>query len=360
VANRVSYSALFSIECWHGYFADGVCRTLALHPTGDAAALCQRHHLRFRSSPGAGTVYYDELSTNLRRLRSETSPLTFALTSTDPYFDIYTDGSGVGDAVPNGTVRYFGNRDVHVAEVGGGQYRLLHPPDQPLAQPPLPVRPRQFTHRFDVAVRGVSVQVLNASGGVVWQSRTPDVDMREHAIDLRDQPCGRYRLAIADQPFGDFYLTDAPAARLWGVVEVFLENTEEVPRYAISFASRATFWRYYIFDAPTPASPYGGYDVVGLRKRPDKNASSNGDIRFARGSEVVTVNGRPAFVFESTQTVPLAEVPGGDDYAFTFRPNGSSERGGQSIRLPFAQPVATRPDARPDGVRMVSDIFVYL
>ncbi len=360
MANRVSYKALFSIECWHSYFADGVCRTLTLQPTRDAATICTRHHLRFRPSPGGGALYYDESSTNLQRLRSEGSPLTFALTSTDPYFDIYTDGVGVSDAAPNGTVRYFSNRDLHVADVRGRQCSLLHPPERPLAQPPLQVRPSRFTHRFAAPVRGVSVQVLNASGDVAWQSRTPDVDVSDHPIDLRDQRGGHYRLVIAGQPAGDFYLTDEPTVSLWGIVEVFLENIEQLPRYAISFGSRATVWRYYIFDAPTPASPYGGYDVVGLRKRADKSASNPGDIRFAKRGEVVTVNGRPAFVFESTQAVPLAEKPSGDDYAFTFRPNGSSERGGQPIRLPFAQPVTTKPDARPDGVRMVSDIFVYL
>jgi hypothetical protein len=65
-------------------------------------------------------------------------------------------------------------------------------------------------------------------------------------------------------------------------------------------------------------------------------------------------------VFESKQTLPLAEVPNDDDYLFSFRSNGGSERGGRPVKLPLAQPAGTRPDAAPDAAAMVSEIFVYL
>ncbi len=88
MAMRISYKPLFGIECLHAYFANSVCRTLVVSPTAATAGLFQRHHLRFRSSPGGGTVYYEESSTNLQRLSGESSPLAFALTSTDPLFEI--------------------------------------------------------------------------------------------------------------------------------------------------------------------------------------------------------------------------------------------------------------------------------
>ncbi len=361
MAMRISYKPLFSIECLHDYFADRVCRTLALSPTAATARLFRRHHLRFRTSRGGGTVYYDESSTNLLRLSSEPSPLAFALTSTDPLFEIYTDdGGATGGRAPSGTVHYFSNREADVADISGRRRWLLHPPGQPLAQPPLPVRSSRFTYRFDQPVRSVNIEVMGVDGEPAWQTRSPELPAGDCQLDLRGQPCGRYRLVVGGRPAEDFYLSEEPAVRQWGVVDVFLKDVAQAPTYTISFASRATVWRYYIFDQPKMVSPYAGYDIVGVQKRSGRDGSSNEDIRFVRRSETVTVNGRPAFVFESTQTVPLAEVPSEDEYLFTFRPNGGSERGGRPIKLPFAQPTATAFDPAPDGARMVSEIFVYL
>ena len=222
------------------------------------------------------------------------------------------------------------------------------------------MRSSRFTYHFDQPVRGVNVEVVDVDGEPAWQTRSPEFPVRECQLDLRGLPCGRYRLVIGGLPAEDFYLSEEPAVRQWGVVDVFLKEVAQAPTYAISFASRATVWRYYIFDQQKAVSPYAGYDVIGVQKRSGSYGSSNEDIRFVRRSETVTVNGRPAFVFESTQTVPLAEVPSEDDYLFTLRPNGGSERGGRPIKLPFAQPTATAIDRARDGARMVSEIFVYL
>ena len=361
MAMRISYKPLFSIESLHSYFADRVCRALTLSPTSAGAQLCQRHYLRFHPSPGGGTVYYEESATNLQRLRDETSPLSFVLTSIDPLFDLYTDGGGDGRVAPSTTVHYFGNAVPHVAEVGGQRRVLLHPPHQPLAEPPLVVRAKRFTYRFDQPARAVSLELLDAGGQPVWQAHTPETELRDWPLDLRGQPDGRYRLQIAGRPVGDFYLSDEAVARRWGVVDVFTRDLEQAPTFTIAFASRGTTWRYYIVDRAQGASSYASYEVVGVRKRSGAaNGTSHGDVRFIKRSDPMTVNGRPAVVFESSQTLPLAEIPGEDDYLFSFRPNGGSERGGPTVKLPFAQPTGTKVETTPGGTRLCSEIFVYV
>ena len=361
MAIRIRYKPLFSIECLHAYFADRVCRTLALSPTASGTRLCERYQLRFRSAPGGGAVYYEESASNLTRLRQDASPLAFALTATDPLLDIYTEGAGSENADPSGTVRYFSNREEHFDDVKGQRRRLLHPPGQPLAQPPLRVEPSRFTCRFDRPARAVDLKVLDADGQPVWRTETPDRDVSDWPIDLRGRPSGRYQLVVADRPPVEFYLSDEPIARQWGVIEIFLKDIEQDPTFTISFASRETVWRYYIFDQGQAESIYGGYEVVGTRKRSaSTERSRGGDIRFVKQPQPVTVNGRPAFVFESSQAVPLAEMPGDDDYLFSFKANGGSERSGRPIALPFARPAATKPDLAPGSARMISEIFVYL
>ena len=200
----------------------------------------------------------------------------------------------------------------------------------------------------------------DAAGQPVWQTQTPAFEVRDWPIDLRGQACGRYQLVVAGRSVGDFYLSDEPAVRRWGVVEISLKTSTRRPR---SPSRSPAVKRCGATTSSTSRSPglYAGYEVVGVQKRsggPDR--SSSRDIRFTRRTETVTVNGRPAFVFESRQTVPLAEVPTEDHYLFTFRANGGSERGGRPVKLPFAQPSATKLDATPDGARMFSEIFVYL
>jgi hypothetical protein len=360
---RISYKALFSVECLHGYFSDHVCKTLALRPTPAWEPLRQRHQLLFRPSAGGGTVYYREQSeSDLRRLYGEVTPFAFTLTSTDPLFDLYTDGGVTDEAPPGESVRHFSNRDTHVADVHGQPRLLLHPPGAPCAQPPLRVRSSLFTHHFDRPAREVAIQVLDAADRPAWETRTPAFDVHGWPVDLRGQPPGRYRLSVEGTVVLDFYLSDAPAARHWGVVEIVMKEASSVPTFTISLASRQTVWRYYIFDRPQEGSPYAGYEVVGVRKRSTAggDSSGNGDIRFARRADAVTVNGRTAFVFESMQAVPLSEVPAEDDCLFTFKANGGSDRGGRPIKLPFAQPSATRLDAASGGAHMCSEIFVYL
>jgi hypothetical protein len=359
MAIRIRYKPLFGIECLHGYFADRVCRTLALSPTAAGARWFERYHLRFRSLPGGGAVYYEESASNLARLRQEPSSLAFALTVTDPLFDIYTEG-GSG-ASPSGSVRYFSNHEDHFDEIRGQRRPLLHPPGQPFAQPPLTVRPSRFTCRFDPPARAADLQVLDADGQPVWRTKTPDRELHDWPIDLYGRSSGRYQLAIAGRAPMDFYLSDESLVRQWGVVEIFPKAIEQVPTFTISFASRETVWRYYIFEPEEAGSIYAGYEVVGIRKRfASTERSRGGDIRFVRQPQPLTVNGRRASVFESSQAVPLAELPGDDDYLFSFKSNGGSERSGRPIVLPFARPAATRPDATPDGARMISEIFVYL
>jgi hypothetical protein len=283
------------------------------------------------------------------------------LTSSDPSFDVYTESGNDNRAAPGATVRYFSNAVPYAAEVRGQRRALLHPPGQPLTEPPLTVKAKRFTYRFEQPVRAVRLAVLNAFGQPVWNSQTPETEVRDWPIDLRGQPDGRYRLLVADRPSGDFYLSDEALARHWGVVDLFTKTLDGVPTFTMAFTSRSTVWRYYIFDRPQGPSSYASYEVVGARKRSGgANGASPGEIRFTKRSDAVTVNGRTAAVFESSQMLPLVEMPGDEDYSFSLRPNGGSERGGPPVKLPFAQPAGTKVEATSDGPRVCSEIFVYL
>lgn len=358
---RISYKPLFSIECLHGYFSDRVCRTIAVRPAQTWEPVRQRYQLIFRSSVGGGTVYYaEETEAKVRQMDREAASLAFTLTTTDPLFDMYTDtGSRDESSSSADSVHYFSNREVFDADLYGRPRTLLHPPGAPLGHEPLPLRTSLFTHHFAQPVRNAVVQVTDVDARQpTWETQTPSTDVRAWPIDLRGRPCGRYRLRVNGDVVLDFYLTDMPAVRQWGIVEILPKAWDAPPTFSLALAARETVWRYYIFDQPQGGSSYAGHEVVGVRRR-SGGGDSNGDVRFAKKAKPVTLNGRQATIFESMQPLPLAEVPTEDDYLFTFKANGG-ERGGRSIKLPFAQPSATKLDETSDDVRMCSEIFVYL
>ena len=55
---RILYNELFRIECRHDYFADNLCRVLALSPTERCRRLLERYRCLFRPHAGGGMVAY--------------------------------------------------------------------------------------------------------------------------------------------------------------------------------------------------------------------------------------------------------------------------------------------------------------
>ncbi len=380
------YRELFSIECLHGYFTDRLCTVLRLSPTPECERILRRYQLLFRRTAAGGRVLYS-MQDGVEWLPryDETAAFTFNLVNTDPLFDTYTDGTVESPASPRDTVRYFSNREENVADLFGQQRRLLHPAGQPFAQPALPVRPRVFTHTFKQPVTAAKLQVLDAlRRQPVWESQTPEQAVRAWNIDLHALPSGRYVFTVDgaetnDVAALDFYLSEASAANQWGVVEIFpggpnqaahfpeacqvidAAGQAQARNFTIALERRQTFWRYYVFDPSRPDASEEDYKVIGKSKRGSMADSADiTDIQFIRRDEPVTLNGRRAVVFESEQAVALCQLPGEEDYQFLLQESGRSDQAARRIKLPFAQPAATRLEAAAGGTRMCSEIFVYL
>ena len=381
-----TYQELFSIECLHGYFTDRLCRVLELSPTPECESMLRRYQLLFRRTAAGGKVLYPvQDGVDLLPLYDETAPFSFNLVNTDPLFDTYTDGTVESAASARDTIRYFSNSEANIAEVFGQQRLLLHLAGQPFSQPALPVRPHGFTHTFASPVTSARLQIRDVlRRQPVWEAQTPEQPVPVWNIDLRALPTGRYVLTVdsaetSDSAALDFYLSDAPAANQWGLVEIFPGGPNQaahIPQacqaidvagqahacvFTIALERRQTFWRYYVFDPSRPDAQEEDYKVIGKSKRGGAADSADAtDIQFNRRDEPVTLNGRRAVVFESEQAVALCQLPGDDDYQFMLQESGRSDQAARRIKLPFAKPAATRLEVAAGGTRMCSEIFVYL
>jgi hypothetical protein len=229
--------------------------------------------------------------------------------------------------------------------------------------------------------------VDNLHGHPVWKSQTPEQPVQAWNIDLRAQPPGRYTLAVDGATVLDFYLSEAPVAKRWGVVEIFAGGPNQVKHipqacqaidaggqghtrsFSIALDSSKTLWRYYIFDREQGDVPGGEYAIVDKRRNGTSvgRDGANG-IEFIRRDDPKTLDGRPVLVLQSRQALTLSQFPGDADHQFTLEVK-RSDAAPLQIKLPFAQPATTRfvpaeidkesaAESSKKG-RMCSEMFVY-
>jgi hypothetical protein len=375
------YTQLFAIQCLHDYFADGLCRVLTLSPTAECRRMLARYQCLFRPTAGGGEVYYDEHDgSNRLQLYREEMPFTFTLTSTDPLLATYTETDGAADAgSPGDTVYYFSNLEEQTAELYGKERLLLHPPGQALTRGPLPVTSSSFSYVFDQAVSKANLQVLDLSRErVVWESQTPEQEVGSFPLDLGALGTGRYVLNVNGKTAWEFYLSDRPPVKDWGIVEIFAGGpamAERVPErcqvidasgnprsstFSLHLDNRRTCWRYCIISTAPDERSFDGYQIVGTNKgKADEGSKGTQGLQFARKADKVLPGGQLSLVFESQQDIPLLQFPA-DEHVFTFRANGQGEGGGSAIKLPYPRADTTRLEVESGKRRMLSEVFVYL
>lgn len=377
---RIKYLELFSVRCLHDYFADHICKALSLRPTAECSRLLERYECLFRPTADGGAVYYAEVAQrNSLQDYQEGRPFSFTLTSSDPFLDIYTDME-VSDAGISRAERYyyFDNLNRYVDEFRGKERPLLHPPGAALANGPIAAKPRSFRYTFDSPRRSATLKVIDAvRKQIVWETTTPSNALSGWSLELAALPAGRFSLEVDNAQALEFYLSDEPPVKHWGLVEIFPGGpalTGVVPEdcrvidadgsptprhFAISMNSRPTIWRYHIIDKVSGQQSYDDFMVVGTRKNPaGKSSRESKSIPFTR-TQQQTGDGERILLFESQQGIPLYRFPS-DKHVFSFTPKAQGTNADSALKLPYAQARSTKLDAESGAQRMCSDIYVYL
>jgi len=361
------FTELFSIDCRHSYFADGVARPVALTPTADCVELLRRYRLLLRRRSGGCTVYYDQADPLALLARfDESAPFNFMLTSSDPYLFNYTEWPFAGGGMA-ASIAAFDNRQ----DFPGG---LLHPPGAPSTAAALPVQTGPFTQPLAHAVQSADVALRGGLGWqTVWQTRTSAQMQSSVMVDTTGLASGQYQLWVANEKQSEFCLCDGFSATCWGLVSIYaggsaqaaqlpagrspigVDGKIDAQRYQIALASRSTIWRYYLINRQAQR-PGGGAVVVDDRRGDASGAPP--DIQFVKLDRSVAVDGVPATVFESQGPLPLLQTPGAQ-LQLSYRA-GSGELGAaRDVPLPYPAPSALAAD-RDQPQRWRSDIYVYL
>ena len=377
---RIKYLELFSIRCLHDYFADHICKALSLRPTAECSRLLERYKCLFRPTADGGAVYYSEVAQgNSLQDYQEARPFSFTLTSSDPLLDIYTDME-VSDTSISRAERYyyFNNLNRYVDEFRGKERLLLHPPGAALANGPIAAKPRSFRYTFDSPRRNTTLKIVDAvRKQTVWETTTPSNAVSGWSLELAALPAGRFNLEVDNAQTLEFYLSDEPPVKHWGLVEIFPggpdmtgvvpedcraidANGNPTPRhFAISMNSRPTIWRYHIINKSSDQQSYDDFMVVGTKKNFAGNSSRESrSIPFTR-TQQQTGNGEHVLLFESQQGIPLYRFPS-DKHVFSFTAKAQGTNADSVLKLPYAQARSTKLDAESGARRMCSDIYVYL
>jgi hypothetical protein len=370
----MQYAVLFRVECLHDYFGGSPCRGIALAPTDDCRRLMARYQMLFRGVPGGGVVYGPQQSPpDLLKQFDETAAFTFTLTNSDPAFENYTDMSA-GKLALSDSIFQFDNRQDYPNSTSGPSRQLLHQPGNAFARAAVAVRTRVSQIPPPAAAGSKELRVLDPLGrGVVWQGTFPPQGAPAQ-LDLRSFPEGLYVLQVDDGPPQPFYLTDELAVRRWGVISIYAGGIRQASRlpeqcrvidddgathpktFILALNSRKTTWRYYVIPASEEQS-LGEYQLASTSKKLPDGVSEN-DLAFARLDETTSIDGRPAWVFESRKAIPFLFSPA-TAFSLSLRPNKNGNSGQRTIRLPYAQPTSLTKDGAKPG-ELCSEIFVYL
>jgi hypothetical protein len=368
----MQYGPLFRIECLHAYFG-GVCRSLTLAPTDDCRRLMARYQMLFRGVVGGGAVYCPQQTPpDLLKQFDETAAFTFALISTDPALNSYTEIDAHQLNISD-TIFHFDNRKDYSEQTLGGSRQLLHEAGSAFAQGLLVVRTKISGIPWQAGSN--EFRILEPVGNQVVLSGAFPLKGAPAHLDLRSFPEGLYLLQIGDDPPRPFYLSDELPARRWGVISIYaggLRQAGALPdacrvidssgavhtkTFTVALATRKTIWRYYVIPSRDQQN-FSEYQIVNTgKKSAEASALSGGDPQFKLLPGTSPIDGRAAWVYESTGALPFLFSPA-NSFALSLRPNKNGQSGQRAIRLPYAQPASLTKNGAEPG-KLCSEIFVY-
>lgn len=318
----------------HSYFADGILRVLAAHPTPATAERLRRAGLLFRPLPDGFAVL--TTAGPLPKSLPALFPLTFSLCPQDAYFvnysalpllagaaHTYCFGLPAGSAGPN----------LHATDVAGAADQLA-------------LRPLSFRQPLGAGA-AATAELRRYPGGQVVQQLAVPAQADSLLLDVRPWGSGHYSLTSGTETvlfYADDYLA---ATRPWGMLTLDARVlATPAPGYTLAFAARATYWQYQVIASQLPS--------------PANLAITTGtDLAFAPapalpGAAASLLASQPQALAQRYTMVP---------YQLLLPTAGAGRPQLLYPALPCAGPANLRQIKSPDNekvLRLITDIFVEL
>lgn len=237
-----AYQLLYSVTVEHMYFANNVCKSLQFVPTQATVNLLYKSGLLLKVSENRLSVFFEDDRLDILQMHAKDNfVFTFKVFSKDPNFSLYT----LPEIPAQHTILYFDNQ--HLTNDTAGRF-LLH---------------------SGSTVSNADYLDLNAdliSGDL-------------ESIDYHVRPCFIIKIVIQK---------DAQLLSL-------NQQSGSFRQFHISFASKKTFWKYYLMG--------------NLSGRELYIADMNNEIEFEEIGSAVLPGNRNAKMLRSTSAIQMQEKP---------------------------------------------------
>lgn len=306
---QIKYIPLFDIEILHSFYNNGRSADIEIIPSQDCLNVMQRYALRFVQTDFGGKLFAEVLQGDIiKRPLAEGTKFSFVLRLKTTFFETFTL---LNLNKPTGNFYYFNNLVQNISEdsfpllVTDTISGIVTDDDQV----PFAVNSFSYVHSSNAATQTAELQMID-SGETFEQTLNNDNNSNifNFSFDLAKTSAGRAKLFIEGIEKKSFYVS-APINEtgIFGMVEIFHKSTLpdtyrfqqddrsiQTKLYKISFANRATRWRYIISKKFNNA-------ITGVSA-----AKTNGTaINFT--SQVNPPAGQ--FILASNNPVPLTEEP---------------------------------------------------
>lgn len=256
---QIKYKLLFEMEILHSFYRSGKCPDFNLIPTQACKILLNSFGLRFLPTASGGQVY-TKVNTDetIKRPLIEGSCFSFSMVLKNPQFESFSE---LNTAKLKETHYYFNNLTNNISAdslpllVANSASKVVSDTDL------LPFFSHSFSFRHEstATVQNSSLQFID-SGEVFSQSLNNHNNIFNFNYDLKKSKGGRAKFFVEEVEKSGIYVqprNDSPD--LFGLIEIFYKSslpteyqfqnsnfTLASKSYKISFANRATRWRYII------------------------------------------------------------------------------------------------------------------
>lgn len=278
------YITLCTLDISHDYFKGSEAKRLVIEPTFQTRMWLRNNRLIYRRvGTGFGIGYLDRDKESLQREQFDKEKLTFLISTTDTYFDVYSSH----DFRKTNQIIYLNNAK---------QVDFLSKNEKVSNEDILSVYPPKFIYKISDTDDNKKVTINDSYRNCIWESSGQDL----LNVDLSGHEPGMFSIFQDEKELESFYLLPQTPRGLVAVVDLFMKDIskDERPVYKVNFGAEEAIWKYYFVQYKSN-TVYSNIRIEPLKK--------GEELPFTSPREVIIHSGQTAILVESEVPMLIQE-----------------------------------------------------
>ncbi|MFK7775012.1 MAG: hypothetical protein AB8F94_22925 [Saprospiraceae bacterium] len=337
----------------HLFFSDGNMRDIQIVPTRETANLMKNIGLLLKAGSANMLLGYTE--TTKQYLAGDPSKimLAFAIKSTDPFFQNYTQMPSV---IPGKKAFYFDNLNWEANE---NNLTLLHDGDYVEDENLIELSKPEFEVKLEEGTTEIVI-LDQLENEIAKYELEGDENMEKVLINLAEVGSGLFHVVQSNGKYSSVYIADSLETNNLGILHLFFDlemlEAQEFSEgniikwnYKIRFLNRVSYWKYYFIKTDNlDGTP--NFEIT----HPEE------DIVFSLSEEVHQLpnSGGEAWLMISQTPIPAKEKYS-HHFSVTFKTNPGSESK-ITMPLPNADVKNIKIGMKDSKEIMYSDMYIYI